>query len=374
MKNLVISLLVLLTLSFGCKEKNSKNDPKVPTTAVSTTTAAVASKTTSKLQIYPYRFTVVSDGRSGRELVRDLEKKQFSVNGLKQMLQSSDFEQGQGVRYELVVVPVKQFPVDKRTTENISAVAKSQGYSRPPAFIAARLREQLSNSQIKNMGFSHLLVMHEPVVGLDGKPLLLAVSVCGDHRFCEDIGINRASPQQSWGSDEGFVFLYEKRTITLSLKTSIFEFTVTSDGRDGEKFIRSLEGKGFKINDEAKSMLRNKAFSSTKGVVYKLGIIRVDNPPDDDFSDNLSVEVTSRGWSTPPAEVAPLLREKISDEQIAAMGLHDLVVEHDYIDHGIYNDWLALCRHEKRLLGAWSSHTAGTWRDGLGFVFLISQK
>lgn len=112
--------------------------------------------------------------------------------------------------------------------------------------------------------------------------------------------------------------------------TNIFGFTVTSDGRTGEDFIRDLPKNGYRVSGWAADVMRKPAFVPTKGKVYHLGLIK-----GEEFSDaerttkNIRAEAARRGWLIPPVETAPLLREAVSDDEIERLGLRWLVVMHE---------------------------------------------
>lgn len=151
---------------------------------------------------------------------------------------------------------------------------------------------------------------------------------------------------------------------------------VTSDGRTGEQFIADLEKARYNVGDWAKDVMRKPAFVSTNGQTYQLVVIKGEEFEDDDrITSNIRAEAARRGYLTPPAEVAPLLREQISDEELERMGFWGLVVMHEPItDSDGDPDLLGLDRRgEGRWLDACFSEPGYPWSSGRWFVFLVPQ-
>lgn len=149
--------------------------------------------------------------------------------------------------------------------------------------------------------------------------------------------------------------------------------SLTSIGKTGEEWITRLEGKGFRVGNYAKKLLRSAAFTTTNGTVYARIVIKGEEFPTDAARTNEAIRALakSRGYLTPPIEVAPLLRESITDQEIEAMGLYALIVMHEPVaDAGGLNllgvsrsgggQWLFAC------FGGPQSQ----WGRGIGFVFL----
>lgn len=153
-------------------------------------------------------------------------------------------------------------------------------------------------------------------------------------------------------------------------------FTVTSDGRTGEEFIRDLKRNDCLVVDYASDVMRKPAFVTTNGKTYRLGLIK-----GEEFSDaerttkNIRAEAVRRGWLTPPAEVAPLIRETVSDEEIERLGLLWLVVMHEpIIDSGGGAHLLSLVRGgDGRWFGTDYDEPGSRWGRGRGFLFLLPQ-
>ena len=150
--------------------------------------------------------------------------------------------------------------------------------------------------------------------------------------------------------------------------------SLTSTGVTGETWITHLEGKGFRVDDYAKQILRSEAFTSTTGTVYDLVVIKGEEFPTDAERTNEKVraEAKRRGYLTPPAEVAPMLRESISDKEIEKMGLYALIVMHEPVAGA--DDDLYLLGVNRYGGGQWLLSYLGfpqrQWIRARGFVFL----
>ncbi|MCK9351220.1 MAG: hypothetical protein WCT49_01580 [Candidatus Paceibacterota bacterium] len=120
-----------------------------------------------------------------------------------------------------------------------------------------------------------------------------------------------------------------------------------------------------------------------KGKILLLGIIHCDEfHPDELETSIIRKEAHRRGWISPPAEVACLLREKFSTEDINSFGLTRLAIMHEpypdktpYLDPTDRKSWVwTLCGHDTPI-GALHGIRCMSWNyfseDRYGFVFQI---
>lgn len=160
-------------------------------------------------------------------------------------------------------------------------------------------------------------------------------------------------------------------------ENGIIRFSVTSDGTTGEAWITRLEGKGFRVGDYAKSVLRSKSFKPTSGITTEVAVLKGDTFSDDDLiTAKIRKEAKRRKWSKPHAEVACLIREKFSDEEIAAMGLGWIVTMHEPISDYVGSlSLLGANRYgDGRRLNACKGRPEDKWsRDG-GLAFAVSPR
>lgn len=145
---------------------------------------------------------------------------------------------------------------------------------------------------------------------------------------------------------------------------------LTSPNISGTQWITRLENKGFTVGSYAKVLLNT--IIPTKNT-YEYVILKMDK--DSYTTQEVRDEAKKRGYITPPAELAPLLREKISDEEIEQLGLWWLIVMHEPITDSDGGPYLLSCR--RRGGGRWLRACGGgptrRWGREYGFVFLAPQ-
>ncbi len=122
----------------------------------------------------------------------------------------------------------------------------------------------------------------------------------------------------------------------------VFYFSVTSDGTTGEEWITRLEEKGFSVNSDAKKLLLSDDFKPTSGVTTEVAVLKSNS-----FSSlkikNIVAESIEFGYSNPNAEVACLLREMISDEEMMDLNVWSIVIMHQPIqDPNCLPGWLVV--------------------------------
>lgn len=156
----------------------------------------------------------------------------------------------------------------------------------------------------------------------------------------------------------------------------VIYFSVTSDGTTGAQWIERLEAKGFQLSSYAKSVLLSEHFKPTSGVTTEIAVLKGDLFEDNKrTTKNIRAEADRRKFTKPNAEVACLIREMFSDEEIQAMGLWAIVAMHEPIEDsdgdpsllGADRDGVGL------LLGTCYGRPDGRWRRGDGFAFVASQ-
>ena len=158
-------------------------------------------------------------------------------------------------------------------------------------------------------------------------------------------------------------------------------FSVTSDGTTGEEWISRLESKGFRVSDHAKSILRSDDFRPTSGVITEVAVLKGMLFSDDErITKNIRAKAKrgeftqGRKLSKPNAELACLIREKFSDEEIEAMGLWAIVAMHEPIEDSDGGPSL-LDAHRSvggRWLGAYWDYPDSRWHRGFGFAFSLA--
>lgn len=151
---------------------------------------------------------------------------------------------------------------------------------------------------------------------------------------------------------------------------------VTSYGTTGKKWIGRLQKKECTVSDQAQDILRKKAFVDTNGKTYKSVVVFGHEFEDEErITANIREKAKKRGYVTPPAELAPNLREMISNEEMEKMDILALIVMHEPIkDSGGDPRLLVLGRYgDSRWLRAYCGSPGYEWDRKIGFVFLLSQ-
>lgn len=158
-------------------------------------------------------------------------------------------------------------------------------------------------------------------------------------------------------------------------KQGIVYFAVTSDGTTGEEWIKRLENKGVKVRDYVKNLLLSKDFNPTSDFNYEIAILKGELFGENErMTKNIREEAEKRRLSVPNAEVACLIREKFSDEEIEDMGLFWIIVMHEPIeDSSGYPVRLGISRSVgASWLGAFGESSDDGWSHDNGLAFVVS--
>lgn len=162
-----------------------------------------------------------------------------------------------------------------------------------------------------------------------------------------------------------------------SEENGVIYFTVTPNGKTGQKWIESLEKQGFQIGTYAKSVLISPDFKPAKSrrpieIRVLKGTLFSDS---DHTTENIRAEADKLKLGRPNAEVACLIREKFTDEELEAMGLWYIVAMHEPIKDSI--GALTLLSAHRNADGRWLDacyESAGhRWSRESGFAFVVSQ-
>ena len=151
-------------------------------------------------------FTLpLTDGTTGEEWIKRLEGKGFRIGDYaKSILCSPDFKPTNGVKSEIAVLKGMLFEDNDRITKNIRAEADKRKLIKPNTEVACLIRENFSDKEIKAMGFTWIIVMHEPTKDSDGDPYLLDVDRDDDGYWLRACC---RKPNYGWSRDDGFAFV-----------------------------------------------------------------------------------------------------------------------------------------------------------------------
>ena len=172
--------------------------------------------------------------------------------------------------------------------------------------------------------------------------------------------VTLAEPAKRWREQDGVIY-----------------FTLPpTDGTTGPEWIKRLEKKNFRLSQWATDVLKSKDFKPTTGVVNEVAVLKgmlFENS--NRTTKNIRAEADKRKLNKPNAEVACLIRENFSNEEIEAMGLWYIVAMHDPIKDSVGDP--CLLHAGRGGVGRWLNTCYGSpddrWVRGSGFAFAVSQ-
>jgi hypothetical protein len=110
-----------------------------------------------------------------------------------------------GKKYKIVLMPATVISTDsERTTDNLRKKAIEFGYQKPLAGIVPRIRESVSDEQMKDIDVWYIAALHDPIKDSDGERLVLFALRDGDGRGLET---NFGKPGHTWRGFGCFAFL-----------------------------------------------------------------------------------------------------------------------------------------------------------------------
>lgn len=153
-------------------------------------------------------------------------------------------------------------------------------------------------------------------------------------------------------------------------------FTLTSNGFNHEQWEQHLERRGWRIGDYARQVLRRASEVPTNGVTYNI-VVRPGKKISD--SDRITKKIRAaagkKGWLKPHWEVACLIRDTFTDEQLEQMGLWYIVTMHEPIKDSDGDP--RLLDSDRNDVGRWLDADCGRpgadWYDNGGFAFAVPQ-
>lgn len=150
-------------------------------------------------------LSVTSDGTTGPEWIKRLEKKGFRLSDYaKSMLRSPDFNPTKGVTTEIAILKGMLFEDNDHITHKIRTFAAERKLSAPNAEVACLIRENFLDEDIEAMGLIWNVTMHEPIKDSDGGLRLLGAHRSGDGRW---LSAFYGKPDHGWGCEGGFAFV-----------------------------------------------------------------------------------------------------------------------------------------------------------------------
>ncbi len=153
-------------------------------------------------------------------------------------------------------------------------------------------------------------------------------------------------------------------------------FTLTSYGFNREQWEQHLELRGWRIGDYARQVLRRASDAPTNGVVYNIVVRPGKKISDSDrITKKIRAAADKKGWLKPHWEVACLIRDTFTDDQLEQMGLWYIVTMHEPIkDSGGGPRLLySFRRGDGRWLRASDDGPGDDWDVRGGFAFVVPQ-
>jgi len=156
------------------------------------------------------RFSLTSDGTTGKDWIPRLEGKGFRVGEYtRHVLLSKDFVVTTGVVTEVAVLICPKLSGTDRNIYNVLDNATRQMLIKPNAELACLMREKFTDNDIKAMGISYIVVMHEPINDVSGDPTFLALNCYGSGNW---LAGSESRPGNVWDHHGGFAFVESQET------------------------------------------------------------------------------------------------------------------------------------------------------------------
>ena len=163
-------------------------------------------------------------------------------------------------------------------------------------------------------------------------------------------------PTRSWREEDGVIY-----------------FSVTSDGTTGEDWIERLSRTDVRIGVHAKQMLRSPDFKPTNGMTTEVAVLKgMLFNAQNRTTKNIRSKAKKRKLSNPNAELACLIREQFTDNEIEAMGLENIMTMHEPLPT-FCRDLNLLFAGRYSVLNACTGMPDAKWQVGSGFAFAVSQ-
>jgi hypothetical protein len=161
-----------------------------------------------------------------------------------------------------------------------------------------------------------------------------------------------------------------------TVKDGVIYFTLISNGFTGDEWITHLNGKKQPVGPYAQSVLRHPNFKPTKAgtphhIAVLLGKLYFD---DERITRNIRTDAKKRKMTDPHAEVACLIRDAFTDQEIEEMGLTWIITMHEPIpDSDGHPHLLGADRYGGYRLSAYDSRPDDRWSRARGFAFSVAQ-
>ena len=148
------------------------------------------------------RFSVTSDGTSGKKWIIRLKKAGFFIHD-ENLLSSKNFKPTKGITYNIVIYKGKLWSKNDRTSINIKNRAAYASLTCPSLEIACLIREQIPDEELAIMGLSSIIFMRD-MTKTSKDMLSFIIRYDGFGSWLDTIHF---SPSDLWGESCGFAFV-----------------------------------------------------------------------------------------------------------------------------------------------------------------------
>ncbi len=147
-----------------------------------------------------------SEGTTSRQYYHLFKTRGFIFSGCVQdvLFHASD-KPTSGVVYRVVILPIKNIVGRDRSDRKVIDYGFRRGWQRPHWEVACLIRDRLSSRQIKNMGLSWIVSMHEPINNSCNDPHYLVTSLGADDLL--SFLTHRCCPENVFAESGGCVFV-----------------------------------------------------------------------------------------------------------------------------------------------------------------------
>ncbi len=154
-------------------------------------------------------------------------------------------------------------------------------------------------------------------------------------------------------------------------------FPLVSDGTTGPEWIKRLENKGYSVDGYAKKLLKLPEFKPTNNMTAEIIVIRSEMfTGAERTTENIRAFAKANNYITPNPEVACLMRERFTDEEMRVMGCPTIAVMHDFVDDPHMSTkflYLDSRNGHVKFGDAWF-WPGSVWSDNTSFAFVASVK
>lgn len=157
-------------------------------------------------------------------------------------------------------------------------------------------------------------------------------------------------------------------------------FRVTSNGMTPQQWVQYLNLRGWHVTDMALSVLELAREAPTRGVTYDVVVITSKSLGIDITREKVRVAAKNKGWISPHWEVACLIRDALTDEQLKHLDLNGIFTMHEPIKFPSDNSLGVLLSSTFGLGGTLNADHYHDWLDdgtiagNIGFAFLLPQE